>query len=378
METAIHIEIDLLCILILSMVAWQSAKNVNQQAKRVLFRYTVYGILCALILDILWIVIDGRMFPGGIFLNRIINAVFLSIGVLLSGIWYLYVLETLHFHLTKTITCAVMLPGILVTVLNLISIKTGWIFYVTEQNEYVRGSLYFIQMIGSVGLLFVSLIHIVVRLVRGDDKGMRRDEKKLLCFYAIPVVGTVLSLPFPGMPGTWTCAAVSLGMLYMSDLDTEIVKDSLTGLNNRKTLDTVFADYVRQISPEKRLFMFMMDLDDFKKINDTYGHTVGDDALVAAASVLRRSIGGVQGMVVRFGGDEFMFLGFFSEEEDVEKMSEIIRTNIKNYSGKPELPCKLAMSVGYCEYKEGQTLKELTDGADEQLYLEKQKRKVGR
>ena len=378
METAIHIEIDLLCILILSMVAWQSAKNVNQQAKRVLFRYTVYGILCALILDILWIVIDGRMFPGGIFLNRIINAVFLSIGVLLSGIWYLYVLETLHFHLTKTITCAVMLPGILVTVLNLISIKTGWMFYVTEQNEYVRGSLYFIQMIGSVGLLFVSLIHIVVRLVRGDDKGMRRDEKKLLCFYAIPVVGTVLSLPFPGMPGTWTCAAVSLGMLYMSDLDTEIVKDSLTGLNNRKTLDTVFADYVRQISPEKRLFMFMMDLDDFKKINDTYGHTVGDDALVAAASVLRRSIGGVQGMVVRFGGDEFMFLGFFSEEEDVEKMSETIRTNIKNYSGKPELPCKLAMSVGYCEYKEGQTLKELTDGADEQLYLEKQKRKVGR
>ena len=378
METAIHIEIDLLCILILSMVAWQSAKNVNQQAKRVLFRYTVYGILCALILDILWIVIDGRMFPGGIFLNRIINAVFLSIGVLLSGIWYLYVLETLHFHLTKTITCAVMLPGILVTVLNLISIKTGWMFYVTEQNEYVRGSLYFIQMIGSVGLLFVSLIHIVVRLVRGDDKGMRRDEKKLLCFYAIPVVGTVLSLPFPGMPGTWTCAAVSLGMLYMSDLDTEIVKDSLTGLNNRKTLDTVFADYVRQISPEKRLFMFMMDLDDFKKINDTYGHTVGDDALVAAASVLRRSIGGVQGMVVRFGGDEFMFLGFFAEEEDVEKMSETIRTNIKNYSGKPELPCKLAMSVGYCEYKEGQTLKELTDGADEQLYLEKQKRKVGR
>ena len=78
MEVAIHIELNLICLIILFAVAIQSHQNVNQQMKRVLFRNVVYGIMCSLSLDIIWLLIDGRIFPGCYALNAVVNAAFLG------------------------------------------------------------------------------------------------------------------------------------------------------------------------------------------------------------------------------------------------------------------------------------------------------------
>ena len=95
MAAVIHIEINLMCLFILFLIAHQSRRNVNQQMKNVLFRNVVYGLIFVLILDTLWIAIDGRMFPGAIQLNLVLNGVFLGLGVLMGCMWYLYVLDTL-------------------------------------------------------------------------------------------------------------------------------------------------------------------------------------------------------------------------------------------------------------------------------------------
>ena len=87
MGAVIHIELNLICLIILCTVALQSHLNVSQQMKRVLFRYVVYGLIIVLILDTLWMLVDGHMFPGGIVLNKILNALFLGAGVLMGSIW---------------------------------------------------------------------------------------------------------------------------------------------------------------------------------------------------------------------------------------------------------------------------------------------------
>ena len=92
MASAIHIGLNLICLIILGTIARLSHLNVNQQMKRVLFRDVVYGLLITLTLDTLWMLIDGRVFPGGIILNKIVNALFLGAGVIMGCIWYLYVL----------------------------------------------------------------------------------------------------------------------------------------------------------------------------------------------------------------------------------------------------------------------------------------------
>jgi hypothetical protein len=76
MVTAIHIELDLLCLVLLYAIAHQSLKNVNQQMNRVLFRCMVYGTIVQLALDVLWLLVEGRSFPGAIMANRVIRVCF--------------------------------------------------------------------------------------------------------------------------------------------------------------------------------------------------------------------------------------------------------------------------------------------------------------
>ena len=375
MEVAIHIELNLICLIILFAVALQSRQNVNQQMKRVLFRNVVYGIMCSLSLDIIWLLIDGRIFPGCYALNAVVNAAFLGAGVCLGSMWYLYVLDTLHYRMTKRLIAIVMAPGILFLVLNFLSIWTGWIFYINEQNRYIRGPLFWFQSIGAIAMLLVSLVHIIYCQIVGR-KGVSKDSsRKLLGFYIIPVLGTIMALPYSGMPGTWTCAAVSVVLIYMNDMDQIILTDDLTGLNNRKNLRVIFEDYSKQHSAQKPLYLYMMDLDDFKQINDQLGHSVGDQALVEAAHVIRRQTAGIQAVVMRYGGDEFLVMGFFADDAGAQRYKEQMQKAFQNWNETHHEPYVLHASVGYSRYQPGQKLEEFINSADEMLYNDKRKYK---
>ncbi|MBQ3303389.1 MAG: hypothetical protein IJH03_02470, partial [Clostridia bacterium] len=233
MITAIQIELDLLCLVMLYAIAHQSLANVNQQMNRLLFRTLVYGVMIQLALDVLWLLVEGHRFPGAITANRIINALYLAGGVILCCIWYLYVLETLGYTITRRLQTVVMLPGLFFLVLNVVSIWTGWVFTVSPENVYAHGPLFWLQTIGAYGMLAIPLVHLVVRLIRRVTPPPRNVVLNLLSFYFIPIIGAIVSLFYTGMPGSWTCAAISLVLLYINDQDREIIRDGLTGLNNR-------------------------------------------------------------------------------------------------------------------------------------------------
>ena len=375
MTVVIHIEINLMCLFILFLIAHQSRRNINQQMKNVLFRNVVYGLIFVLLLDTLWISIDGRVFPGAVQLNLILNGLFLGFGVLMGCMWYLYVLDTLDYELTKLLTVAVLAPGFVFLTLNIISIWTGWIFYVDANNVYVRGPLFWLQSIAAVTALLISLVHILIALLFEKNAARQKKELALLRFYIIPVIGTLATLPYSGMPGTWTCATISVVMMYIEDQDLAIVTDGLTGLNNRKNLDALFEDYSRQESDRKHLYLFMIDLDDFKEINDTMGHSAGDHVLVEAAGLIRRSAAGIQAVVMRYGGDEFLIMGFFPDDEAAAQYKARIQEAFNTWNREHDLPYRLDASIGYEVYHKGESLKEFIQEADRMLYTDKREHK---
>ena len=374
MSTAIHIELDALCLLILCVIIWQSVHNVNQQMRIIRFRNVVYGIMAALALDIVWMLVDGANFPGCIAVNYVVNALFLGLGVLLGCMWYLYVLDTLGYHVPGKLSWLVFLPGLVFMALNLISIRTGWIFYVTEENVYVRGPLFWLQEIGALAMLFVSFFHLIICLIWKKRGASGTEIRRLLGFYIIPVIGTLVSMPYTGMPGTWTCASVSIILTYMNAQDREVMRDSLTGLNNRKALDNVFSEYTKIAAADNRLFLFMMDLDGLKQINDGYGHLAGDQALITAAGLLLDGVHDMRSIVVRYGGDEFLVMGF--PHNDPEAFKSRIRTLFTEYNAASDLPYLISLSIGYTEYHEGQTREELVRTADQYLYRKKKSRGI--
>ena len=378
MATAIHIELNILFFLILVRIVYQSAKNENQQMRRVLFRYTAYGIMSSLVLDTLWKLLDGKRFPLDVAVNQIVNALFLASGIVIGCVWYLYVLETLGYRITRKLTLGIMSPAILFTALNLISIKTGWIFYVTKDNVYVRGPLFWLQTTAALAVLLSSLVHCLIRLLNGKKTVPRRVVLDLIGFYIIPVVGTLLSMPITGMPGAWTCAAVSIILMYIDSQDREIVRDTLTGLNNRKMLPSVFEEYTRQTAPGSVLYLYMMDLDDFKSINDTYGHLAGDEALKAASRLFAQAADGKRAMVARVGGDEFLILAMLPGNEAAAEFKDALRARMEQYNEEHSLPYLLNISVGCCAYERGESLEAFMARADEALYREKRVKKVRR
>ncbi|MCR4989506.1 MAG: diguanylate cyclase [Lachnospiraceae bacterium] len=153
-------------------------------------------------------------------------------------------------------------------------------------------------------------------------------------------------------------------------------RDSLTNLSTRKT----FEEYLSSEECENGYFL-ILDLDNFKKVNDSYGHVVGDAVLVKLASVFEEVVGN-RDRVCRIGGDEFAIFipGKISRDEIRNTIRRLIATSefeignlIADYSD-----YKVSVSVGIsCKPEDSKSFQDLYSMADKALYFVKQNGKRG-
>jgi diguanylate cyclase (GGDEF)-like protein len=174
---------------------------------------------------------------------------------------------------------------------------------------------------------------------------------------------------------------VSLLVMFSRFQDDQITNDSLTGLNNRYSLDNYLSDkfkiYFEGIRGKEKLYLIMMDINLFKQINDKYGHTEGDRALKLVASTFKE-IGGKYDklFLARFGGDEFVAVYETVNEHRVNELCVDIKESVKKAAEGLEYP--LEIGVGYALYRgKSMTLTELYNVADIALYQDKDKMKKG-
>ncbi len=142
--------------------------------------------------------------------------------------------------------------------------------------------------------------------------------------------------------------------------------DALTGIANRRTFDRTCHDWIR--SAGHGFVLAILDLDDFKGINDTYGHAVGDEVLVGLAQALLRSVRPGD-MVARLGGDEFAILASDLTLRQAEgRFAKTIAALAASSEGEAWSP---KVSCGLAEFSAGDTYESLFERADEALYAAK-------
>ena len=163
-------------------------------------------------------------------------------------------------------------------------------------------------------------------------------------------------------------SAVSI-LLERKELRRLSVTDKLTGLWNRVKLDQGLHAQRASYSVYRETYSVMLiDIDHFKRINDNYGHNVGDTVLVEIAKVLRDSIR-PRDLVGRWGGEEFMVLLPNSGDGKALEIGENISMAVKNHNfGQAG---DQTVSVGICEVKENLRTLEVVDRADRALYKAK-------
>lgn len=145
--------------------------------------------------------------------------------------------------------------------------------------------------------------------------------------------------------------------------------DYLTKLNNRKELDCVLKTNENLFKRYKDNFsIILLDIDDFKEVNDTYGHLVGDQLLIKIAEILKKFTRQTD-VVGRWGGEEFLIICPKTNVHDAMKLAENLRIRISKE--KFDLISYKTASFGVSSYLENDSIADLLARADEAMYLAK-------
>lgn len=157
--------------------------------------------------------------------------------------------------------------------------------------------------------------------------------------------------------------------LMFQEMQNRILKDHLTGLDNRASFDeNIHRSYSLCQRHKSNMALLLTDLNDFKRINDTYGHQFGDKILQRYAYVLQRSIRNSD-LAFRLGGDEFAIILQPASEQSTRLVIERIRNEIKNDALLSEF--NVASAIGSAMWRAGETVESLFKLADEDLYNSK-------
>lgn len=167
---------------------------------------------------------------------------------------------------------------------------------------------------------------------------------------------------------------------YQRQLETLAVSDELTGVANRRKLEEEFSKFVSRYSRSQQPFsLILMDLDKFKKVNDTMGHLHGDDVLQTISEVIAQGLR-LTDVLARWGGDEFAILTE-SQLQDGNVVAERVRMSVeqiqwqeqKEFEFESDPRAAVSVSLGLVQYRDGESFAQLLDRADKLLYLCKQR-----
>lgn len=149
-------------------------------------------------------------------------------------------------------------------------------------------------------------------------------------------------------------------------------RDPLTGISNRRALDHALPREIdiarRQSTP---LALLMIDIDHFKRFNDCFGHTFGDDVLLAVAQTIARTIRRSD-LLYRFGGEEFVVLASHTDRDGAQLLAERIREAVAAITTVRGRSIELSVSLGLASLLSNEGQDSLFERADQALYKAKQ------
>jgi diguanylate cyclase (GGDEF)-like protein len=158
------------------------------------------------------------------------------------------------------------------------------------------------------------------------------------------------------------------------------VRDEMTGAYNRRGMNKKLDEMLKSACADDVLYVYVIDMDGLKGINDTYGHTDGDYSITAVCSAAQ-SITDSDSICIRAGGDEFYVIGIGRSGKATDRSAEFNET-LKNISDKSKKPYQITASIGYCSapMSEKPDIDKLISEADISMYIvksAKKKRLVG-
>ncbi len=356
-------------------------RDITRKGEHTWFSALIFTHMLYLVLNTLWTMNEYDLITIPRNALMILTTVSIWTVTNCATSFFLFVVEKLDVHYLqggpgKWIR---QIPAFITTVLIATSPLTGLVTQLSEDGYFVHGPLY----LPAVGLSSLYLFYIVgvafSRMLKNKTAFLRRANGALL-------VSVLIIILFISVDGFFAKASILpaaifavILVIFVTLQQSNINSDALTGMNNRRRAEAYLSDRLTAVSEEDPLILYIGDLDSFKKINDTYGHIQGDEALIIASRALMEVAAEHDGFAARFGGDEFLFAWRPGKENDADPkdLMEEVNALIAEYAaGKP---FKLHMTSGFVTCTNPKIpLTTCIERADEMLYRNKAAARVGR
>ena len=376
-----YTEANIVCIIILGILLFHSRAHSTRQEKQIWYDRTIIAHVLYFLADICWAAELSGELPRTRFLVALFNFLNLILLSLLAFSWFMYMAASirLSFRNVRKVRILWTLPMIVFILGMAIAYAAAPYFWIDESGELSKW--YYLMLIGAPCIYLISAFVLSMKQARNAESKDDALLFRLIGIYPLSILGFGLVQTF-ALNAPLFCFGCTVMMLffYIQNMQTLVSVDALTRLNNRGQI----ARYMRQARYKENVksYSLMIDIDNFKTINDTYGHAEGDRALILVSDVLKKAVEQTRSAVFigRYGGDEFTVF-FQCAEGDVlpEQMIENVRAVLKEKQREAALPYQLNISVGYDVLRDrNDTMEASLLRADKNLYENKRAAKVGR
>lgn len=372
----LYSQINVFCILIILVILFKSLHSLDRRESFRIYQKLLGFLILYLLCDMCWGMIDSGNWTSPVWFNYLINdCYFISLGMA-SFCCFQYA-EYIHnpAYVKNRNYYLSFIPLLLLIILIISSNWTGLIFSIDSANHYHRGILYHLQQVLSYGYLIFAIGKIIYRFTKKEYYAKHNEYMAMLSFYLPPLLAGVLQVIYQGFP--ILCMGITIGVLLASINSNELLisLDPLTQMNNRNQMIQYLSGKLSGKNRSNYLFLLMMDVDYFKKINDQYGHNEGDRALVEISDVLKEVCGQYNCFGARYGGDEFVIIFESDEEETVQIICNAIKERLAKKVSEHGLKYNLKVSIGHALYKESiSNIPDFIALADTELYKVKKAR----
>lgn len=366
--------LNIYSIIILSIIYSMSRKWHDKASfSNKLFILIMKTTLILLVVDILSR-FDGKTNLLYILFNQTGNFLIFLLNPVLVSLWIIYAHYIIFVDKKKV---KELIPSLIaVNLLNLfmviLSQFSGWYYHIDQNNIYHRGPLYLFAVSITFALLIVSFFVIA--------SNRKIIEKRLffpLLFFSVPpFISILLQTRFYGITLILPSVVISLLIVFLNIQNHSMSTDYLTGLYNRKKIEQFLNKMIKESSPQRTFSGVMIDLDNFKKINDSFGHDAGDDALELAGKLLKECIR-ENDLLARYGGDEFFIVLNISNENTLIETVNRMKCRFKDFNKSCVKPYIIDFSFGSAVYDYSSNMKaeEFLKYLDLLMYKNKQESK---
>lgn len=349
--------------LVLFLLLYRIRISQTNQFDEKAYNFMLIVTFIATINETLSFIIDAR--PGFIFhiLQYISNTISSASSGIIGYCWCLFVEYHIHrnFERIKKKSRILAIPLIIATILIIINLLgTGIIFDISKENIYTRGPMNFILYI----FVFVYYIESIYTVHKAKYDSILVEFFPIYYFIIPCMIGTMIQGFFFGVSTIWLCVAIAFILVYIENQISVSFIDDLSGLYNRKYMN----HYLNKLQNDKtkHVYGFMMDINDFKAINDTYGHLKGDYALIQFGIILQHSID-KDSVAIRMGGDEFVIFAKLKSDEEALALKKQIKYNVRQFNIKSKEPFHLSFSIGIAKFN-GKNTDAFLSAMDDSMY----------